>query len=329
MRLDFLSRHANYLTGFGLLVAVLGLGVDVWIHARNEASLSAEELFGLDNPGHVIFGAGLALALAGVVTNLWYRSGAGPGVVRRDRAFAAVLVIASAAVVTFGFSTSTVNHSHTPTDVAGVQHSSLDGLDLSDEERFLVADSRREDTEGHGDALKLSAVDLVELSQEADRASRAAQQFQSIDAALAAGYLQVTQDLPLIGAHFINPVLADGVFDVDRPEILIYTFQDGAWRLYGLSYLSRMIGFDDEQAPEGFTGSFDHWHWHKDWCFTLKGARAVGPEECRRLRGSFVRRTGYMVHFWIVENPEGLFAHSHPGIVGSNEYIVPFSRVVR
>jgi hypothetical protein len=329
MRLDFLSRLANYLTGFGLLVAVLGLGVDVWIHARNETSLSAEELFGLDNPGHVIFGAGLALALAGVLTNLWYRPGAGPGVVWRDRAFAAVLVLASAAVVTFGFSTSTVDHSHATGDVLGEQKSLLDGLDLSDEERFLVADSRHEDTEAHGDALQLSAVDLVELSQEADRASRAAQKFQSIDAALAAGYLQVTQDLPLIGAHFINPVLADGVFDVDRPEILIYTFQDGAWRLYGLSYLSRMIGFDDEQAPEGFTGSFDHWHWHKDWCFTLKGARAVGPEECRRLRGSFVRRTGYMVHFWIVENPEGLFAHSHPGIVGSNEYIVPFSRVVR
>jgi hypothetical protein len=329
MRFDSLSRLTNYLTGVGLLVAVLGLGLDVWIHARNETSLSAEELFALDNPGHVIFGAGLALALSGVLANLWYRPGATRSALRRDRVFGGLLVITSVAVLTFGLSTSTVGHSHATSDVASGQHSPLDGLDLSDEERFLVADSRHEDSEAHGDALQLSADDLVKLSQEADRASRVAQQFQSIDAALAAGYLQVTQDLPLIGAHFINPALADGVFDIDHPEILIYTFQDGAWRLYGLSYLSRMIGFDDKQAPEGFTGSFDHWHWHKDWCFTLKGARAVGPEECKRLRGSFVRRTGYMVHFWTVENPDGLFAHSHPGIVGSSEYIVPFSRVVR
>jgi hypothetical protein len=329
MRVYSLSRLANYLTGVGLLVAVLGLGLDVWIHARNETSLSAEELFALDNPGHVIFGAGLVLALSGVLANLWYPPGADLGALRRGRVFGGALLVTSIAVLTFGLSTSTVGHTHTTDISSNSSHSGLDALDLTAEERFLVEDSREEDAAGHGDALQISADELAKLSQESERALRVAEKFQSIDAALAAGYLQVTQDLPLIGAHFINPALADGVFDIDRPEILIYTFQDGAWRLYGLSYLTRMIGFDAEQAPQGFTGSFDHWHWHKEWCFTLTGARAVGPEECRSLNGSFVRRTGYMVHFWVVDNPDGLFAHSHPGIVGSSEYIVPFTRAVR
>ena len=329
MRFDSLSRLTNYLTGIGLLTALLGLGIDVWIHGRNETSLSAEELFSLDNPGHVIFGVGLALALAGVLIDLWRHPGSAGNDFSSARLFAALLLVTSIAVLTFGLSTSTVGHSHLTEVSSNPAHSALDALDLSAEERFLIEGSREEETSAHPAALAISAGDLLKLAGETERASHVAEQYQSIDAALAAGYVQITQDLPLIGAHFINPRLADGVFDIDHPEMLIYTFQGGIWRLYGLSYLTRMVGFDGEQSPEGFTGPFDHWHWHKEWCFTLTGARAVDPQECARLHGSFVRRTGYMVHFWVVDNPDGLFAHSHAGILGSSEYIVPFTRTSR
>ena len=327
-----MSRLANYLTGSGLLIAVLGLGLDVWLHARRDSALSAEELFALDNPGHVIFGAGLLLAVSGVVLSLWFHAGGlERGRVWRDRGFAGALVFATVAILAFGFTTSTAGHSHA---VLGATDSApnvdLDALDLSQEERFLVEESREEDAgSGHGSDLSLSSTELVKLGLEVERASLVAERYRSVDAALKDGYIQITQDLPLIGAHFIKPVFADGVFDIDHPEMLVYTFQDGAWRLYGLSYLSRLIGFESEPVPEGFTGASDSWHWHKDWCFTLTGARAVNPDECSRLKGSFVKRTGYMVHFWVVDNPNGVFAHSHPGLVGSDEYIVPFTRVIR
>jgi hypothetical protein len=235
-------------------------------------------------------------------------------------------VLVSSGVLAFGFSTSTTGHSHGTASI--VTQIDIDALDLSQEELFLVEDSRHEEAELTHEHLPLNAADLAKLGEETARASKAAERYQSIDVALREGYLQITQDLPLIGAHFLRPALADGEFDLDKPEMLIYTFQDGAWRLFGLSYLSRMIGFDGEPAPEGFTGPYDAWHWHKDWCFTLRGAKAVDPEECKRLNGAFVSRTGYMVHFWVVDNPEGVFAHSHPGLLGSKEYIVP-TRLLR
>jgi hypothetical protein len=158
-------------------------------------------------------------------------------------------------------------------------------------------------------------------------AKRTAERYRSIDTALREGYVQVTQDLPLIGAHFLSPRRTeDGKFDLEAPEMIIYTYQEGEWRLYGLSYLTRSVGFEGEQPPEGFVGSYDTWHWHKNWCFTVRGAKAVSPDECSNLGGVFVPRTGYMVHFWLVENPKGVFAHDHPGLVGSGEYITPFQR---
>ena len=30
-----------------------------------------------------------------------------------------------------------------------------------------------------------------------------------------------------------------------------------------------------------------------------------------------------MVHLWLVDNPYGLFAHWHPGLTGSDEYVSP------
>jgi hypothetical protein len=102
--------------------------------------------------------------------------------------------------------------------------------------------------------------------------------------------------------------------------MIIYHFENGAWRLYGLSYLSAVLGVENELPPEGFTGSYDVWHWHEGWCFTLQGARKSDGSDCEPPIEFYAARTGYMVHVWSVENPLGVFSHSHPGLTGSNAY---------
>jgi hypothetical protein len=298
----------------------------VWLHTQGHASVENEELFAFSNPGHVLFGAGFLLTVAGVLATLLDR---GRATGTAGKILVSLLVVITGAVFTYGFATPTA-HDHDESVLAHVDDAvtiaELTAQGLSQEEIFLVETSREGTDEhiDHGPALELDVNEVAMLADEVARARQAAERYRSIEAALAAGYIQVTQDLPRIGAHFLNgPLSRDNVFDPDNPEMLIYAYKDGGWVLYGLSYLSRLIGPDEERAPEGFTGPYDIWHWHKDWCFTLSGAHALGPEECAEKLGVFVPRTGYMTHFWVVDNPGGLFAHDHPDLTGSDEYIVP------
>jgi hypothetical protein len=57
-----------------------------------------------------------------------------------------------------------------------------------------------------------------------------------VKTALAAGYIQITQDLPGIAAHFMQPAYnTDGdLMNPMRPEFLLYSKRvDGTWRLVG------------------------------------------------------------------------------------------------
>src|SRR4029079_7360764 len=69
-------------------------------------------------------------------------------------------------------------------------------------------------------------------------------QYQDVRAALADGYVQITQDLPGIAAHFIRlDYQHDGhEMDPDRPEVLLYTKRlDGQWRLVGAMMLAETV----------------------------------------------------------------------------------------
>jgi hypothetical protein len=142
--------------------------------------------------------------------------------------------------------------------------------------------------------------------------------------------VQITQDIPLIGAHFINPAyVADGVFDPAKPEMLIYTFKDNGWQLYGASFITKLTVTGDEPLPEGFAGPFDVWHYHDNWCFTLSGARVTTAACCAQAKGFFVPRMGYMLHVWFKDNPNGVFAHSHPDLRGSDALILDPSGLLK
>jgi hypothetical protein len=174
----------------------------------------------------------------------------------------------------------------------------------------------------HQDApdIPITAGDLTTLQEQVAAARLATEQYQDVRLALQDGYVQVTQDLPGIAAHFANARNAlDGVFDPAKPEILLYAKLDDHWTLVGLSYTSPFSG--EETPPEGFAGPLDVWHYHTNLCFSAQRVRSAGAtaEQCRQAGGRFVKNTGWMAHLWLyLESPEGLFAHQNSLLKGSS-----------
>ena len=126
---------------------------------------------------------------------------------------------------------------------------------------------------------------------------------------------------PLLGAHFINISGAIGKFDPSNPGSYIYDGTSPTSRLIGLMYLG-----DGVNPPEGFAGPNDHWHRHSNTCvvFGQGGIKVPFPADsdvtkaqCDEVKGTFMKRTTWMVHTWVVpgfESPDGVFAHDNPDI---------------
>lgn len=55
------------ITGAGAVLQVVGLGIDAWLHARDQELAAREGVLTLGNAGHAVFVAGLALVVLGVL----------------------------------------------------------------------------------------------------------------------------------------------------------------------------------------------------------------------------------------------------------------------
>jgi hypothetical protein len=171
----------------------------------------------------------------------------------------------------------------------------------------------------HQPDVPISLQDLALLNEQLAAARAATEQYQDVRVALRDGYIQATQDLPRIAAHFVNPrYVMDGVFDPAKPEILLYAKEGDRWKLVGLSYMQPYTG--SEQPPAGFAGPLDVWHYHTNLCF--RGQRVISAQmsaaDCATAGGRFTQNTGWMTHLWLYEeSPEGLFAHENSRLKGS------------
>ena len=99
------------------------------------------------------------------------------------------------------------------------------------------------------------------------KAREATAKYKDVEVARSDGYFQITQDLPLIGAHFYNPSRA-GSMDPAKPAQVLYELDPrGDWQLVGLLYqLPKQAGV--ETAPNSPLGGLAHWHYHVNLCFT-------------------------------------------------------------
>ncbi len=170
---------------------------------------------------------------------------------------------------------------------------------------------------GSLDTLQMSYPELEELLEQLDAVRDSTARYQDIQVALEEGFLQTTEDVPNMGAHFIHPVRAlDGLFNPSEPEILMYTSdEEMGWRLVGTSFVlpREQVG---DQHPDAFSGPLDNWHVHYSLC-TGPGSvsRSTTPEQCADENGVWLPSYGWMIHAWVWdENPMGVFSMWNPAV---------------
>ena len=177
----------------------------------------------------------------------------------------------------------------------------------------------RDMLESGADAAELRMVrgDLATLVDQLDQVRASTERYRDIDAARADGFMQTTDEVPNMGAHFINVARSlDGEFDPSEPEILLYVHDElGDWELVGTSFIlsTEQVGPDH---PEAFAGPLDNWHVHYSVCTGPNVAsRSATAEECRQQGGIWAPTLGWMIHAWVwVDNPLGVFNMWNPEI---------------
>lgn len=168
----------------------------------------------------------------------------------------------------------------------------------------------------------LTPGEVSALRGQLQAAYATAQKYYDVRAAEADGYRNTTNDVPFMGAHFLNSqYVADGVFDPARPEGLLYSKlgqgDDAEWKLVGVWYLlvpGVNSGVTATMPPEGFAGNLDLWHEHIGLC-TRAGIISENntQEDCLADGGRWVGDLRWMMHAWVapevMDNPEGVFAY--------------------
>lgn len=106
------------------------------------------------------------------------------------------------------------------------------------------------------------------------------------------GRIDVSGYVPNMGHHYLNPVLADGIFDLENPEIILYVpDENNIMQMVAVEYA---IVPDDPNnpgnPPEGFTGDQDEWHYNE-----------------------MIQQ--WQLHVWtILDNPDGIFTSFNTAI---------------
>ena len=101
---------------------------------------------------------------------------------------------------------------------------------------------------GPTDQLLMSREELATLVQQLDTVRASTEKYRDLGTALKDGFIQVTAEVPNMGAHFVHLDRSlDGVFDPSQPEILMYMRDaTGEWELVGTSFVlpTQLAGTD-------------------------------------------------------------------------------------
>ncbi len=330
MKLTSAGRLAPWMVVAGVAIQLVGLAVDGVLHSRVESATS-ESLVSL-NPGHIGLGAGMALTAAGAALGIASRQaqrGASALFTYGPPVGLVVLGLVAGAFATQARGYRDDRHSErggAATIAVAGQQPADHHANGSESAAVSAAPTGGGSApalglgggavHGHeGPSVAISYDEMRALAAQLDEARATAERYHDIRTALTDGYVQVTQDLPGIAAHFIRyDLVLDGKFEPSRPEMLLYSFRDGAWRFVGLSYAIPQTAGGAE--PAGFAGPLDTWHYHENLCF--RGGAVVGarssPESCAARGGSFSARTFWMNHVWLAGAAPAadLFADANP-----------------
>lgn len=308
----------------GLALHLVGLGWDAYLHSRDATLAAREGVFTLSNPGHLLVLLGMAVMASSIVgvAMVWMleRPATGrPILIARLAALPVVVLFGAASVWMLSLAEDTTHdHSTMDHDDPALVASATQGQEdhahapsASQAQSPSAAASAVSVQQGgphiHGTEVAVTPAQLAAAANFYSAVKTASEKYEDIRVAMANGYIQVTQDLPAIAAHFVNLAYnADGItMDPERPETLLYSKRvDGTWRLVGVMFSSETTTPD----PPSHFGPLDAWHYHENLCFTAN-AVSVRDSQAACRGGIFIRRTAWMLHVWTMPGSEGAFAH--------------------
>jgi hypothetical protein len=136
--------------------------------------------------------------------------------------------------------------------------------------------------------------------------------------AKADGYQVITQMIPNMGWHFLNPKVAG--FDVRRPPILVYVKRGSTWQLGALEWVFPSMP-KTAPLPGAKYGAFGAACHYADGTFTPEAAQDQCPKTSPQsgAKFGFWHPNLVTLHVWLwYPNPAGLFA-------GTNPLVTPFN----
>jgi hypothetical protein len=332
-----LTGSAPWVTLAGVVVLLLGLGWDARLHRLRPELAAQEGIFTLANPGHGLFGLGIALCIAGSLLFLLGRA-AEPGV----RSFvgraalsgtaAMVLLLAVGSLALARSADNAVTGGHTHHQARSAEPPRADdhphGDDPAGHSASTAADAilaRHPHAPHHAQAGPHIRVTASRPKTPADvqrgdgvmQAARASlERYADHRLAQQDGYDRVTPAAPNGEVHFTNhrnAALAASRFDPTRPTSLLYKRAGDGYRLVGAMYTAP-AGLSEDKLDERIPTSVVPWHMHVDICLPPEGqgramlgpAPRFGPlssitteTECAAAGGRFFPRLfGWMVHVY-------------------------------
>lgn len=321
----------------GVALHLAGLGWDVYRHAHDSSLATREDVLSLANPSHLMIIVGMAITAASLLgmAAVWMHDrnlgGQGlPGSLLRSVTLP-VIAVAAGGAIWLASNAEDTSHSHAHTDAVAADHphnpdsseivasqASGDTTAAAEHSHPAAAPAAStgaaEDPMGegnahtHGTEVPATAEQMIAAGQFAESVKVKTAKYADVRDAMAAGYIQITQDLPGIAAHFIRlDYQHDGhQLDADYPEVLLYTKRlTGSWQLVGAMFLAET----QSETPPSYFGPLDVWHRHENLCF-LAGSQvrtATGASDCKN--GLFVAATAYQMHVWVVPSATGVFSH--------------------
>ena len=319
----------------GLGIHLAGLAWDVYRNSGDTILTQRENGLRLGSPGDLMIVLGMAIVAASILgmAALWANEHQLGGSTRRA-ALARGLALPAISIIAGGSVWLATNADepapkvvelvmehlpeNTNASVAATGDASLVGVTTTTEEHVHTTASSTTSgaadplAEGaahsHGNEVPATAEQLLAAGNFALEVKAKTEKYADIRDAMAAGYVQITQDLPGIAAHFIRvDYQHDGhELDADYPETLLYTKRlDGEWRLVGVMFLAETVS----DTPPSYFGPLDVWHRHENLCFVAGGRVSVTASAADCKGGLFVKQTAYQMHVWVVDSDSGVFAH--------------------
>jgi hypothetical protein len=130
--------------------------------------------------------------------------------------------------------------------------------------------------------------------------------------AKADGYMIITQMIPNMGYHFMNPKVTG--FDISKPPILVYQHRGGTWQLGALEWVFPKMPAR-EPVPGARYGTFGAACHYVDGTFVFASSQdqcaATSPKSGAKF--NFWHGPLVTLHIWLwYPNPSGIFSGTNP-----------------